>query len=215
MPVREPLSRARILTAARAVADEHGLGGLTIRALAGRLNVKPMAVYHHLPNKEAILDGLVDEVFAEVELPGSDCPWEEAIRIRCHSMRAVLRRHPWVIGLLESRLNPGEQTLIHHDVMLGTLRAAGFSVIGAGHAYALLDSYVYGFALQEASLPFGPDDAADVAGEMMAAVSAATYPHLTEFAAQRVLRGGYDFGAEFDVGLDVVLAGLEKFRLAG
>ena len=91
---------------------------------------------------------------------------------RASSAREVLRRHPWAIGLLESRTNPGPATLRHHDTVLGVLRAAGFSVETTAHAYALIDSYVYGFALQEASLPFeGPDTVADIA-----AMSLDTHP---------------------------------------
>jgi hypothetical protein len=123
----------------------------------------------------------------------------------------VLRRHRWAIGLLESRTTPGPATLRHHDAIIGTLRAAGFSVEMTAHAYALLDSYVYGFALQEASLPFeGPDTAADVAEPIMQLMSAGAYPHLVELATEYVLQPGYDFGNEFDFGLGLILDALAK-----
>ena len=160
---REPLSRERVLRAAVAVADAGGIAALTIRSLAQELGVKPMSVYHYVANKEQILDGIVDIVFSEIELPQIGGDWREQMRLRAHSARASLRAHPWAIGLLESRANPGPATLQHHDATLGTLRAGGFSVKQTGHAYALLDSYMYGFALQEASLPFG-DGSQTIAG---------------------------------------------------
>ncbi|MET1155807.1 TetR/AcrR family transcriptional regulator C-terminal domain-containing protein [Arthrobacter sp.] len=120
-----------------------------------------------------------------------------------------LRRHPWAIALMESRTAPGPANLRHHDAVLGTLRAAGFSLSLAAHTYALLDAYVYGSALQAASLPFdGPDNLAEVAGPMMEMFSAEEYPHLREFAMQHVLQPGYGFGDEFDFGLDLILDGL-------
>ncbi|WP_338089907.1 TetR/AcrR family transcriptional regulator [Nonomuraea basaltis] len=165
---RAPLSRTRVLRAAVAVADAGGLGSLTIRSLAHELGVKPMSVYYHVANKEEIFDGIVDLVFSEIELPSPDGEWRSEMRRRATSARRVLRRHPWAIGLLETRATPGPATLRHHDATVGTLRRAGFSVEMTTHAYALLDSYVYGFALQEAALPFhGPEAAAEVTEPIM------------------------------------------------
>src|SRR4051794_12393042 len=160
---RTPLSRERVLRAAVAIADAGGIGSLTIRSLAHGLDVKPMSVYHHVANKGEILDGIVDMVFGEIELPSAGGDWRAEISRRSHSARLVLRRHPWAIGLMESRTSPGPATLRHHDAVLGALRAAGFSVQLTAHAYALLDSFVYGFALQEATLPFKDQSVADVA----------------------------------------------------
>ncbi|MDQ1711649.1 MAG: hypothetical protein QOE45_1099 [Frankiaceae bacterium] len=211
MPERAPLSRERVLRGAVAVADAGGLAGLTIRSLAQELGVKPMAVYHYVANKGEILDGIVDIVFGEIELPVPGGEWRAEIQRRAVSARQVLRRHPWAIGLLESRTTPGSATLHHHDTIIGTLRGAGFSVEMTAHAYALLDSYVYGFALQEASLPFdGPDTVADVAEPMMQGFPAGEYPHLVELATEYVLKPGYDFGNEFEFGLGVILDALSK-----
>ena len=151
---RVPLSRERVLRGAIAVADAAGVGALTIRSLAQHLGVKPMSVYYYVANKDEILDGIVDLVFSEIDLPSPGGDWRSEMRRRAISARRVLRRHPWAIGLLESRKTPGPATLRHHDAVIGTLREAGFSVEMTAHAYALLDSYVYGFALQEAALPF-------------------------------------------------------------
>jgi AcrR family transcriptional regulator len=206
---RAPLTRERVLRGAVAVADAGGIASLTIRSLARELGVKPMSVYHHVANKDEILDGIVDIVFSEIELPSPDGEWRSEMRRRAGSARAVLRRHPWAIGLLESRTSPGPATLRHHDTIIGTLRAAGFSVEMTAHAYALIDSYVYGFALQEAGLPFeGADTAAEVAQGMTEAFASGQYPHLVELATDYVLQPGYDFGNEFGFGLELILDGL-------
>src|SRR5689334_14084738 len=102
-----PLSRERVLDAAVELADAGGIASLTIRSLADKLGVKPMSVYHHVANKEEILDGIVDRVFAEIELPATGADWRSELRRRCASARRVLRRHSWAIGLLESRTTPG------------------------------------------------------------------------------------------------------------
>lgn len=207
---RARLSRERVLAGAVSVADADGIAGLTIRSLAEELGVKPMSVYHHVTNKDEILDGIVDIVFSEIELPWVDGEWRAEIDKRASSARSALRRHPWAISLLESRTSPGPATLRHHDANIATLRRAGFSVELTAHAYALIDSYVYGFALQEAALPFEADTLADVAAPMMELFSTGEYPHLLELTTDLVLQPGYDFGDEFAFGLDLVLDGLER-----
>ena len=209
---RQQLSRVRVLRAALAVADRTGIAGLTIRSLAAELGVKPMSVYHYVANKDAILDGIVDLVFDEIHLPTSSKDWRTEIRQRAEAARQVLGRHPWAIGLLESRNTPGPATLRHHEAALGTLRAAGFTVEMAAHAYALLDSYVYGFALQEASLPFDDTNVVEVAGPIKDALPIGEYPYMAELAAELVLRPGYAFSNEFTFGLDLILDGLERLR---
>jgi len=213
---RVRLSRELVLRRAVEVADAGGLAALTIRSLARELGVKPMSVYYHVANKDEILDGIIDMVFAEIELPAIGGAWQAEIRRRAISTRRVLRRHPWAIGLMESRSAPGPATLRHHDAVIGTLRRAGFSVAMTAHSYALLDAYVYGFALQEAALPFkGPDTVAEVAEPIMQGFSAAEYPHLVELATQHVLRPGYDFGEEFEFGLELILDALTKAAADG
>ncbi|QQQ74611.1 TetR/AcrR family transcriptional regulator C-terminal domain-containing protein [Saccharothrix sp. 6-C] len=204
-----PLSRDRVLRAAVAIADAGGLAGLTMRSLGDALGVKPMSLYHHVKNKDEILDGIVDLVFARMELPTPGGDWRHEMVKRADSARDVLKRHPWAIGLLESRKAPGPATLRHHDATIGTLRRAGFSVAMTAHAYALLDSYVYGFAVQEAALPFnGPDSATEVTADIMAHFGEGEYPHLVEMATEHVLRPGNDFADEFPFGLGVILDAL-------
>jgi AcrR family transcriptional regulator len=213
---RGRLSRERVLRGALALADAGGLESLTIRTLATELGVKPMSVYYHVTNKDEILDGLVDIVFTEIDLPVPGRDWRSEITRRADSARAVLRRHRWAIGLLESRTSPGPATLRHHDSVIATFRAAGFSDALTAHAYALIDSYVYGFALQEASLPFeGPDGVGDVAGPVMDLMATGDYPHLIEMASSYYMLPGYDFGDEFRFGLELILDGLERSLTGG
>src|SRR5687767_12016392 len=153
-PTRVPLSRDRVLRAAVAFADEHGIASVSMRKLGEALGVEAMSLYNHVANKDQLLDGMVDIVFSEVGLPSGDVDWKTALRQRAVSARQVLSHHRWAIGLMESRTSPGPATLRHHDAVIGCLRGAGFSVAMAAHAFSLLDSYVYGFALQEATLPF-------------------------------------------------------------
>ena len=185
-----------------------------MRSLAQELGVKPMSLYHHVANKEEILDGIIDIVFGEIEMAPDDADWRSAMRHRAISARRVLARHPWATPLMESRTNPGHATLRHHDAVIGTLRRAGFSIGLTAHAYSLLDAYIYGFALQEASLPFDPETASDVAEAMLAPFPSDEFPHLAELATEHVLQPGYDYGKEFEFGLELILDGLERSLLA-
>jgi AcrR family transcriptional regulator len=210
---RAPLSRERVLEAAVTLADRDGIGSLSMRRLAQELGVEAMSLYHHVANKDTILDGIVDVVFGEIELPSGEADWKAAMRRRAVSAREALRRHPWATALMESRSTPGPANLRHHDAVLGSLRRAGFSVELAAHAYSLLDAYIYGFALQETSLPFStPEETAGVAQAIMAQFPADQYPHLTEIAVDHVLRPGYDYGDEYLFGLDLILDGLDRAR---
>ena len=210
-PSRPRLSRESVLRGAVAVADAGGIGALTMRSLADALEVKPMSIYHHVANKDDVLDGIVDIVFSEIDLPAIGGDWHAEMRRRASSAREAMRRHPWAIGLVETRTSPGPATLKHHNAVIGTLRQAGFSVEMTAHAYALIDAYVYGFALSEATLPInGPETVTEVAGLMMDQYSPEDYPHLVEFTVEHVMKPGYDYGAEFEFGLDLVLDGLAR-----
>ena len=207
--MRPPLSRDRVLRAAVAYADENGIGSLTMRKLGDALGVEAMSLYNHVANKAELLDGMIDLVFAEIDLPAGESGWRAAMRERAVSARRVLSRHRWAIGLMESRSTPGPATLRHHDRVIGILRRAGFSVASAAHAYSLLDSYIYGFALQEASLPFDTgEDTAEMARTFLAEFPAGEFPYLAELTVQHVMRPGYDYGNEYEFGLDVILDGL-------
>jgi AcrR family transcriptional regulator len=210
-PARARLTRERVLRAAIGLADTSGIDSLSMRKLGVELGVEAMSLYNHVTSKSDLLDGMVDLVFAEIDLPIDGVGWRAAMRRRAISAREVLARHRWAAGLMETRTSPGPATLRHHDAVLGILRGAGFSVAMAAHAYSLLDSYTYGFAMQEAVLPFDTgEETAALAQSILARATPGQYPHLTEFTVEHVLKPGYDYGAEFEFGLDLILDGLER-----
>lgn len=203
-----PLSRDLVIAAATALADDAGIAALSMRKLATTMRVEAMSLYHHVLNKDDLLDGMVDAVFAEVESPRLDLAWTTAMRQRADSLRHALLRHRWAVGLMDSRSSPGLATLRHHDAMIGCCRAAGFSVVEAAHAFSLIDSYVYGFVLQEIALPFGPDEMAEKVDDLLPAEMAAAFPHLAELAVEHVMKPGYRYSDEFDFGIDLILESL-------
>ncbi|MBT2365059.1 TetR/AcrR family transcriptional regulator C-terminal domain-containing protein [Streptomyces sp. ISL-10] len=208
-PARTPLSRERVIRTAVAVADEKGSAALTMRAIAEPLGVEAMSLYHHVAGREDVLDGMVDAVFGEIDLPPRDADWKSAMRHRAASARAVLRRHPWAVALMDSRSRPGPATLRHHDAVIGALRAGGFSVPMAAHAFSVIDSYLYGFVIQELSLPFsGSAELDEVAGAILREMPADAYPHLTELVTEHALKPGYDYADEFTFGLTLILDAL-------
>lgn len=210
---RNPLSREKVLQTAVALADESGTGVPSMRVLAKRLGVEAMSLYHHFRNKSVLLDGMVDSVFAEVELPPDDTDWRTAMRRRSASMHNALTRHPWAIALMDSRTSPGRATLRHHDAVLGCLRSAGFTVAGTAHAISVLDGYIYGFTLQQLSLPFQPPtDLESVGTAILEDLPHDEFPHLAEMIAELALQPGYTYTQEFDRGLDLILDGLEHER---
>jgi AcrR family transcriptional regulator len=210
---RVPLSRERVLQTALKIADQGGLESLSMRKLGQDLGVEAMAVYYHFANKDEVLDGIVDLVFGEINLPVSGAAWKTAMRQRAISLRDVLARHRWAIGMMESRRNPGPANLRHHDAVIGNLRSAGFDMEMVAHAYSLLDGYIYGFALTKMNLPFDSgDDVAELAQDMLEPFPSGEYPNLVAFITEHAMKPGYDFGDEFEYGLDVVLDGLETLK---
>jgi AcrR family transcriptional regulator len=209
---RIPLSRERVLQIALKLADQGGLESLSMRKLGQELGVEAMALYYHFANKDEVLDDLVDLVFSEVDLPSAGADWKSVMRRRAISVRDALDRHRWAIGLMESRRHPGPANLRHHDAVLGCLRAAGFDIAMAAHAYSLLDGYIYGFALTKMSLPFNRSDSAAVVESMLEPFPLNEYPHLVEIMTEQVMKSGYDYADEFEYGLDLILDGLERVR---
>ena len=210
---RVPLTRERVLQAAIERADQGGLEALTMRKLGQELGVEAMALYHHFASKDDLVDGMVDLVFGEIDVPGDGRDWRRAMRKRAISVRDALLRHRWAIGLMESRRTPGPANLRHHDAVIGSLRAGGFDIAMAAHAYSLLDSYIYGFALTKMNLPFETsEDVGEVAQTMLEPFSAGEYPHLMEILTDHVMQPGYDYGDEFEYGLDLILDGLAKMH---
>jgi len=207
---RTPLNRERVLRAAMAFADKSGITSLTMRRLGEELGVEAMSLYNHVANKNDLLDGMIDLVFGEIDLPTDHTDWKTAMRQRANSVRAALTRHPWAISIMESRTSPGPATLRHHDAVIGYCRDAGFSVEMAAHAFSLLDSYIYGFVLQEVNLPFNDeDDLGEMVETIMPNLSPDDYPHLLELTTEHVLQPGYNYGNEFDYGLGLILDSLD------
>ncbi len=212
---RARLSREEVLRAAMVLADEGGVESLTMRKIGQRLGAEAMSLYRHVRDKEDILDGMVDLVFGEIELPAQGADWKTALRRRALSTREALVRHRWAIGLMESRSRPGPANLRGHDAVLGTLGATGFSILMATRAFNVLDSYVYGFVLQETSLPFGtPEEMSEVEKQMLRPLPTDEYPHLKAVAAE-LTASAFAYADEFEFGLDLVLDGLERIAPEG
>lgn len=207
------LNKQRVVAEAIRLADREGVHGLSMRRLADVLGAGAMSLYYYVANKDELLDAMIDVVFEEIELPTDEIEWQSAMRQRAVSARAVLARHRWALALLESRTSPGPANLRHHEAVTACLRRAGFSVVMATHANWLLDSYLYGYALQEATLPF------DTAGELtdmiedvyLPQLPAEEFPYLNESAAA-LATADYDPSQEFDFGLDLILNALEALR---
>jgi AcrR family transcriptional regulator len=210
---RTPLSRERALHAAVELADDEGIDAVTMRKLAQALGVEAMSLYHHVANKSDILDGMVDLVFSEIDLPDEGADWTVAMTDRSRSVRAALLRHRWAIGLMESRKSPGPATMRHHDSVIGACRRAGFSVEMTAHAFSLMDSYIYGFVLQEVGLPFDDgDDLGELIDSIMPQDMAEVYPHFAELTSEFILRPGYSYSDEFEFGLRLILDALDAER---
>lgn len=206
---RPAVTRERAVRAAVELADADGIASLSMRKLAGQLGVEAMSLYYHVRNKDELLDGMIEQVYSEIVVPGIGDNWKDAMRLRAESTREVLGRHPWAISMIDERTTVAGMTQL--NAVIGTLRHAGFSVALAAHAMSLLDSYTHGFALQEASLP--TDDAGDI-GEVTEGIMAqqelmAGLPHLAEMGRDLVLKPGYAYGHEFEFGIGLILDGIE------
>ncbi len=213
---RASLSRDRVVAAGVELADQEGIEALSMRKLAQSLGVEAMSLYHHVANKDELLDGMVDVVFSEVHLPAAAGPWRAELQARCDSLRTVLLRHPWAVGLLDSRRSPGMASLGHHDAVIGCLLGGGFTIRRAAHAFATLDAFVYGFVLQELALPIADhEDAGDLAAEVLGNLPEGALPHLVAMATEYVSRDDYSFANEFAPGLALILDGLAAEPAAG
>ena len=210
---RASLNRDRIVHAAVALADAEGFDSCSMRNIADGLSAAPMALYRHVASKEELLDGMVDVVFGEMYAPAITGKWINELRGRGISARTALRRHPWAVGLMETRMHPGPASAVHHNATMGCLREAGFPFRQAVHAYNLLDCYTYGFALQEQTIPFEtPEESAEMAKTTIGDLGA-EYPYLAE-VVEELSKKGYDYTEEFEFGLDFILDGLKRFRRA-
>lgn len=206
-----PLSRERVLRAALRLADEGGIESLSMRRVAQDLGVQAMSLYHHVANKDDMLDGIVDIVVSEIDVPSLETDWQTAMRQRATSAHAVLLRHPWATLPLVSRINAGPAMLRYVDATLGCLCKAGFSLEMADHAWNAIDSHIYGFTLQELNFPFEAADYSAAAAQGLALIPADQYPYLNRLTRQ-VMEGHYDGIHNFEFGLELILNGLDRFR---
>lgn len=204
---RAPLSRERVLRAAVALADQNGIESLTMRRLGQELGVEAMSLYKHVANKDDILDGIVDLVLGDIDVPATGTPWKTAMRARAISAHQVLLAHPWAAMLVMSRFNIGPGMTRYLDATLGRLREGGFSIEGALDAWHTLDSHIYGFTLQELNLPFEVEETRNVSASVLGQLSADTYPHVVEVITQIMQTGREE---NFEFGLDLILDGLER-----
>src|SRR5450631_355069 len=210
---RRPLTRAKVLSAALRLADKGGIESLSMRNLAQALKVEAMSLYNHVDGKEDILDGLVELVASEIDLPRLDGDWRDAMRKRATSAHAVLMRHPWATLLFVSRVNVGPNRLRYVDATLGCLREAGFSYPMADHAWTALDAYIYGFTLQKRNFPLDPSEYAGAAKAFLPLIPIEQFPYLNGMS-QEVIAGRHDGIHQLDLGLDLLLEGLERMRQA-
>jgi AcrR family transcriptional regulator len=205
------LSRERVLGAALQLADQGGIDSLSMRKLAQALEVKAMSLYNHVANKDAIIDGIVDRVIREIELPELDIDWQVAMTRRAKSAHQVLLGHPWATLEIVSRVNVGPGMLRYVDATLACLRQAGFSWEMADHAWNAMDSHIYGFTLQALNFPFEEGEYAEAAAGYVAMVPAEKYPYLHQLTGL-VMAQAYDGIHDFEFGLRLILAGLEQLR---
>ena len=214
------LSRDQIISGAIKLTDEIGLEPLTIRKLCDYLGTKPMSIYHYVSGKDDIIDQMVSRVFEEIGPPDNSIGWKDAIAGRARSLRSALRRHPWAIPIMESRRKPGVDILAHHEAMLATWLSTGFPLSVIAHGIAAVDAFVYGFAIQEASLPLGGNlpeggDLNQASTEIVAPLDPEQYPNLVRFTMEHVMQPGYDFGDSFEPGLRMVLEGVDRLAREG
>jgi AcrR family transcriptional regulator len=209
---RTPLSRERILRAALELVDEGGSESLSMRKLAQKLGFEAMSLYNHVSNKDDVIDGILDLVLAEGELPASGGDWGTAIRESAISVHAALRRHPWACTLVMApgHIRPGRMEYM--NALLGRLRDAGFSADETYHAYHVLDGHIFGFSLYETSHSYTDEDAAEFAANVDQLLPADKYPHLNEHGKQHLTEGPHHGVSAFEFGLDLILDGLRKVK---
>ncbi len=199
---REPLSRRRVLEAGVRYVDREGLEALSMRKLGAELGVEAMSLYNHVPNKSALLDGMVEVLLGGLEIPPREEDWEERIREAYRALRTLARQHPNVFPLLMERPPDTMDGVWLVEEFLETLRSAGFEAEASLHAFRTLSSYVTGYAMAEIR-GFAMEPAGTRPGARELAPE--EFPRLSEL---RSVLGEVDRNAEFEFGLDLIFAGL-------
>jgi AcrR family transcriptional regulator len=204
-----PLTREKVLRVAVSLADKKGIEALSMRALGRQLGVEAMSLYNHVANKNDLLDGIVDTVIGEIELPTAGADWREAMRSRAFSAHAAFKRHPWAPVLIDSRVSGGPRRLRYFEAVIGVLRRAGFTVGLAAGAFSMLDSYIYGFGRQSLSFASGDRGTAQAAEDFLKTFPSKEFPHLAEMAVT-FASNPYDEASDFEFGLTLILDGLQR-----
>ena len=210
---RIPLSRERVLRAAIALADEGGIESLSMRKLGQELGVEAMSLYHHVANKDDLLDGIVDAVTSEIEVPSDETDWKEAIRRTAISSHDLFLRHRWACSLLMRRARVSPDRMRWMEAVLRTFRKAGFSADMTHHAYHAIDSHITGFTLWQVSMPFETkEELVGMAEGFLRQIPADEYPYVIEHAEQHIAPSSPDGKTEFEFGLDLIIDGLARLR---
>ncbi|WP_306912901.1 MULTISPECIES: TetR/AcrR family transcriptional regulator [unclassified Arthrobacter] len=220
---RVRLNRDRVLRAAVSLADEVGVGPLSMRRLAQELDVVPMALYKHVANKEELLDGMVEVIVGEIDPAVGGTDWKSAVRLRVLSARRVLQRHKWARRVLESRTNQTPAVLEYMDSFTGMFLAGGFSVDLTHHVMHAIGSRMWGFTQELFESTAGPNAEAqaevppDVQEAMFREMSV-RYPNIAQIATaarhedDSVVGHGCDDQFEFEFALDLLLDGFERLH---
>jgi len=209
---RAPLTRDRIVRAGLEIADASGVEAVTMRRVGQELGFEAMSLYRHVKGKDDLLDGMLDVVLAEWELPSDDEPWAEAVRTSALSVHAALRRHPWAARLLMTPGHLRPARLGYMDRLLGALRRGGFDPDTTYHVYHLLDGHIFGFSLWEIAYTSAETTDEELVARFIASVPWDDYPHLTEHRDQHMTDGAHREVSAFEVGLALILGGLESRR---
>lgn len=207
---QEPLSRERVLHAALALVDERGLEALSMRRLAQELGVAPMSLYNHVRNKEDVVAGLLDLIGAEVDPPAAGEDWKAALRDRAIAAHDAFTRRPWAARIWMSASRPNPDRFAHADAVLRCLREAGFSAALTYRAFHVLEGYTLGYTLQQVDFPYDATQLEQIAARFLRDFPADDYPHLAEHIRQHL--EPHEEAGSFELGLDLILDGLERLR---
>jgi AcrR family transcriptional regulator len=207
---RLPLNRNRILHAALELADTDGIDSLTMRRLSQVLGFGVMSLYNHVAGKDDVLDGMLDLVLAESDPPSPTGDWDAAIRASAVSVHDALRRHPWSTTLLLTPEHTRPARTQYMELLLKRLREAGFSAETTFHAYHVLDGYIFGFSMWEASHAYTAEEASDLIAKFEQTITIDDYPHLRAHAEQHFSEGPHRRLRAFEFGLDLIVASLRK-----
>jgi AcrR family transcriptional regulator len=217
---RHPLTPDRILDAAVGLADDQGIEALSMRRLAAALGVEAMSIYHHIPNKGALVDAMGDRVFGLAEMPDDEGDWREAVRRYAESAHRHMMAHPWAAPVVMAPSTPGPHPARtrYMDWLLGRLAGAGFPPELVYRGYHAIDAHILGFTSWHLGHSAGLKtvlagrELRELIDEFIASEGAA-HPHLADHARLHLAQAPGDGHRDFAFGLGLLLEGLERTRL--